>query len=128
MSTDRKKKTNLSRRVQGVKTSEPGKKCIQYICTCTFLYMLYIVCTMHKYWSINVRILFPDTCTNLLVSVVIGHGSLTSELTYLPLLIAYVCFMVINVTFNNFSVISWQSVLLVEEAEKLYHIMLYTSP
>ena len=40
--------------------------------------------------------------------------------------------MVFNVTFNNISVISWLSVLLVEETtnmsqvtDKLYHIMLY---
>ena len=44
-----------------------------------------------------------------------------------------------NATFNNISVISWRSVLLVEETggpgenhwpvtDKLYHIMLYTSP
>ena len=45
--------------------------------------------------------------------------------------------MVFNVTFNNISVISWQSILLVEETEctekttelskslKLYHLMLY---
>jgi hypothetical protein len=46
--------------------------------------------------------------------------------------------MVFNATFNNISVLSWQSVLLVEETEvtgvnhrpvanhdKLYHIMLY---
>ena len=40
--------------------------------------------------------------------------------------------MVFNTTFNNISVISWQSVLLVEETtdlpqvtDKLYHIMLY---
>jgi len=42
--------------------------------------------------------------------------------------------MVFNVTFNNISVISWQSVLLVEEngvsgenhrPDKFYHIMLY---
>jgi len=40
--------------------------------------------------------------------------------------------MVFNDTFNNISVISWRSVLLVEETtvlsqvtEKLYHIMLY---
>jgi hypothetical protein len=41
--------------------------------------------------------------------------------------------MVFNATFNKISVISWQSVLLVEEtgenhrpvADKLYHIMLY---
>jgi hypothetical protein len=46
--------------------------------------------------------------------------------------------MVFNATFNNILVISWQSVLLVEEigrppnlsqvTDKLYHIMLYTSP
>ena len=40
--------------------------------------------------------------------------------------------MVINAIFNNISVISWRSVLLVEETgvlekttDKLYHIMLY---
>jgi hypothetical protein len=40
--------------------------------------------------------------------------------------------MVLNATFNNISVITWQSVLLVEETvvprettDKLYHIMLY---
>jgi hypothetical protein len=53
----------------------------------------------------------------------------------------YFAFIGFNVTFNNISVISWQSVLLVEETggaektidlkqvtDKLYHIMLYTSP
>ena len=50
-----------------------------------------------------------------------------------------VCLMVFNATFNNISVISWRSVLLVEETrepvenhcpvtDKLYHIMLYTLP
>ena len=52
----------------------------------------------------------------------------------------YVCWMVFNATFNNISVISWRSVLLVEETgvpgenhhlsqviDKLYHIVLYTS-
>jgi hypothetical protein len=53
----------------------------------------------------------------------------------------FVCFMVFNATFNNTSVISWRSVLLVEETgepeettnlpqvtDTLYHIMLYTLP
>ena len=44
----------------------------------------------------------------------------------------FVCFMVFNATFNNISVISWRSVLLVEKTtdlsqvtDKLDHIMLY---
>ena len=51
----------------------------------------------------------------------------------------YACLMVFSATFNNISVISWQSVLLVEETggprenllqvtDKLYHIMLYILP
>ena len=43
-----------------------------------------------------------------------------------------VWFMVLNATFNNISVISWQSVLLVEKTtdlsqvtDKLYHIILH---
>ena len=46
-----------------------------------------------------------------------------------------VCLMVFNATFNNILDILWQSVLLMEETtdlsqviDKLYHIMLYTSP
>jgi len=44
-------------------------------------------------------------------------------------------FMVCNATFNNISVISWRSVLLVQEngvpgetTDTLYHIMLYRVP
>jgi len=59
--------------------------------------------------------------------------------------LAWLGFVVLNATFNNISVSSWRSVLLVEETEdlekttvtsdrsslvtdKLYHIMLYSSP
>jgi hypothetical protein len=57
--------------------------------------------------------------------------------------VLFVCLMLFNATFNNISVISWRSVLLVEETgvtEKTidvsqvtdnferYHIMLYASP
>ena len=53
-----------------------------------------------------------------------------------PDMLKYVCLMVFNATFNNISVISWLSVLLVEDPEKttdlsqvtdkLDHIMLHT--
>ena len=59
---------------------------------------------------------------------------------YVCMIFDYFAFIGFNVTFNNISVISWQSVLLVEETggaektidlkqvtDKLYHIMLYTS-
>ena len=36
----------------------------------------------------------------------------------------FVCFMVFNATFNNISVISWRSVLLVEETDKHVEILL----
>jgi len=50
------------------------------------------------------------------------------------LLLMFVCLMVFNATFNNISIISWRSVLLVDEiggheenmsqfTDKLYHIM-----
>ena len=54
------------------------------------------------------------------------------ETEIIPNLLGKVRFMVFNATFNNISVISWRSVLLVEKTtDKLYHIMLYieyTSP
>jgi hypothetical protein len=44
-------------------------------------------------------------------------------------ILLFVCLMVFNATFNNIPVISWRSVLLVEQVtDKLYHIMLYTLP
>jgi hypothetical protein len=56
----------------------------------------------------------------------------TSSLLMVGWLVGW--FIVFNAIFNNISVISWQSVLLVEEteypqvADKLYHIMLYQVP
>ena len=61
------------------------------------------------------------------------------ELFALRLLCLFVCLMVFKATFNNISAISWLSVLFVEETggpgenhrvvtDKLYHIMVYTSP
>jgi hypothetical protein len=45
------------------------------------------------------------------------------------LICLFVCLVVFNATFYNILVISWRSVLLVEKVtDKLYHIVLYTSP
>jgi len=59
-------------------------------------------------------------------------------LLYLMFVCLFVCLMVFNATFNNISVISWRSVLFLEEtggpgenhrlsqvSNKLYHKMLY---
>ena len=41
----------------------------------------------------------------------------------------FACLMVFNATFNTISVISWRLVFLVAQVtDKLYHLMLYTSP
>ena len=58
--------------------------------------------------------------------------------SYIKIIVDWVRVMVFNATFNNISVISWRSVLFVEELEysekttdlsevtdNLYHIMLY---
>ena len=48
---------------------------------------------------------------------------------YCLLVCLFVCLVVFTATFNNILVISWRSVLLVEKViDKLYHIVLYTSP
>jgi len=66
---------------------------------------------------------------------------MASELCVYDYIRQWFGFIVFNATFNNISVISWRSVLLVEETEvpgettdlsqvidKLFHIMLYISP
>ena len=84
-------------------------------------------------WNIDLLLLFE-------ICVFIKMVKLF-EYKYFKIISHYslVCLMVFNATFNNISVISWRSVLLVEETrepvenhcpvtDKLYHIMLYTLP
>jgi hypothetical protein len=60
-----------------------------------------------------------------------GYGQVNERGKLSNFTLTWFGFMVFNTTFKNISVISWTSVLLVEETgenhqpEKLYHIMLY---
>ena len=85
--------------------------------------------------------LFSVTVTKRGIIALIFHFAqsilLLTNATYVNpehLYVLFVCLMVFNATFNNISVISRRSALLVETtdlsqvADKLYHIMLYTSP
>ena len=83
------------------------------------------------------------TKPNRTISQVVKQCKHIRAISYLVVhcICLFVCLMVFNATFNNISAISWRSVLLVEEngrsgentdlsqvTDKLYHVMLYTSP
>ena len=50
---------------------------------------------------------------------IITGTSYSGDSIFVLILCLFVCLMVFNATFNNISVISWQSVLLVEETGDL---------
>ena len=77
--------------------------------------------------SSMLRFSFHDLCRSVLYFVLFNASQV--------LLCLFVCLMVFNAICNNISVILWQSVLLVEETtdlsqvtDKLYHIMVFSSP
>jgi len=80
------------------------------------LYRIYI-CHLFHMLMLIVKSIYLQTCN---IYVIGGFVHLVVCL--------FVCLMVFNATFNNISVISWRSVLLVDKNDKLYRIMLYTSP
>jgi len=59
--------------------------------------------------------LVQDKCIVLLQNMYTIHHSVYTEEGELSLKVIYYRFMVFSATFNNISVISWGSVLLVEE-------------
>jgi hypothetical protein len=87
---------------------------------------LFLLVTFVFFWPVN----FQG------VEICILCFSKLHQILYCVFVCLFVCLMVFNATFNNISVISWRSVLLVVETgergenrrpDKIYHIMLYTS-
>jgi hypothetical protein len=106
-------------------------------------------CLTHSTWHIHTYFWRKNLSIVLSCRLYIYTGIRFNKLLKMQLLdnfselrrILWFGFMVFNATFNNISVISWRSVLLVEETrgpgvipelpqvtDKLYHIMLYSSP
>ena len=90
---------------------------------------------LHLYYEIKYKLIIntnPDKNWKYETNI---YNCLYLTATYKTTGIMLVCCMVFNAPFNNISIISWRSVLLVKETtdlsqvtDKLYHIMLYTSP
>ena len=99
-----------------------------------FWFWVYLMKVIPIFWFwVYLMKVIPEMCrTKFDIYIFINPIANTNRL------ILFVCLMVFNVTFNNILVISWWSVLSVEDPEKttdlsqvtdnLYHIMLYTSP
>jgi hypothetical protein len=85
---------------------------VNHIATCDLVIKCFRGCHNHDFMVVG----FISTYANsaILAKVVILNPTQTIMIS-IGIICLFVCLMVFNVTFNNISVILWQSVLLVEE-------------
>ena len=82
-------------------------KWTQRLLNCTHIVYVYIPCWFMRKKDIYIYIYVPQ---------MFHHSTKMNDVTHKPTnIICFVCLMVFNATFNNISIISWRSVLLVEE-------------
>ena len=86
--------------------------CPSFVCSYPVIYLQDLIIGAECHFSKNISIILLQHV--LLMEKTIVLSPVTDKFYHIRLFL-FVCLMVFNATFNNISVISWRSILLVEE-------------